>query len=72
MPHEALVRNGAGLQTIPAPSIDEVKWRGKSAGCDYSFFGSALYRDLAAKWPFPQEKAALQNTAMPTCESKTL
>jgi hypothetical protein len=38
----------------------------------YSIFDSALYRNLEAKWLFPQEKAAFLDLKMATNESKML
>jgi type IV secretory pathway VirB9-like protein len=38
----------------------------------YSIFASALSRNRAAEWLFPQEKATLQNAAMLTSEAKML
>ncbi len=38
----------------------------------YSMFDSALYRNLKAKWLFPQEKATLHDLKMSTSESKML
>jgi len=38
----------------------------------YSIFDSALYRNLEAEWPFPQEKATFHDVQMATSESKML
>jgi hypothetical protein len=38
----------------------------------YSGFDSALYRNLDAKWHFPQENATSHDLQMATCESKPL
>jgi hypothetical protein len=38
----------------------------------YSIFDSSLYRNLEAKWLFPQEKATLLDLVTPTSESKML
>jgi hypothetical protein len=38
----------------------------------YSIFDSALRRNLAAEWLFPQEKATFHNVTSATSESKML
>jgi len=38
----------------------------------YSGFDSSVYRNLEAKWHFPQKNATLHDLQMATCESKTL
>jgi len=40
--------------------------------CRYSGFDSALFRNLDAKWHFPQENATLLDLQMSTRESKPL
>jgi hypothetical protein len=40
--------------------------------CDYSIFDSALYRNHAAEWLFPQEKATFDAVLMSKCEAKML
>jgi len=41
-------------------------------GYHYSGFDSALFKNLDAKWHFPQENAALLDLQMSTRESKPL
>jgi hypothetical protein len=38
----------------------------------YSIFDSGIYRNHAAEWLFPQEKATLHEFSMAACESKML
>jgi hypothetical protein len=54
-------------------AYDEKPLRCISAGAlGYSIFTSALYKNLNAKWPFPQEKATFQALVTSTYKVKML
>jgi len=71
---------GCAVNGIPPPTqnagslflMTPGPWLSQNGANGYSGFDSALFRNLDAKWHFPQENATLLDLQMSTSESKPL
>jgi hypothetical protein len=82
-PFRVFLRNGWDTDKIPVYTISEKALDSRYLLLErpaskfvfarsYSIFASALYRNHAAKWLFPQEKATFHSAKIYTLEAKML